>query len=66
MMTETGFTEGSYSTRVVYHKEKDVCAVVRGNDFTVLGSRGGLDWFRKVIQRRMEVKFKARLEGKKL
>ncbi len=62
MMTEAGFTQGSYSTCGFYHKDKDIRVVVHGDDFTVLGSRGGLDWFREVIQRRTEVKFKGRLE----
>ncbi len=46
----------------VLFKEKDVRAVVHGDDFAALGSRSGLDWFREVTQRRMEAKFKVRLE----
>ncbi len=44
-----------------YRKEKDIRLVVHVDDFTVLGSRVGLDWFREVIQCRMEVKFKGKL-----
>ncbi len=46
MMIEAGFAQGAFSTCVFYQKEKDVRAVARGDDFTVLGSRSGLDWLR--------------------
>ena len=36
--------------------------MVHGDDFTVLGKRRDLDWFRGVVQSKMEVKFKQRLE----
>jgi hypothetical protein len=65
MMIEAGCKQGSHSACAPYHKEKDARAVVRGDDFKVLGSRSGLDRFREVIQRRMEVKGKARLERRR-
>ncbi len=61
MTTVAGITQGSHSACVFYHKEKDVRTVVHRDDFTVLGSRSGLDWLREVIQRRVEVMLKARL-----
>ncbi len=66
MMDGAGFTQGSYSACVSYHEGKDVRLVVHGDDFAVLGSRLGLDWIREVTQRRMEVKFMARLERRSL
>ncbi len=36
--------------------------VVHGDDFTVLGKSEQLDWFRGVIPKAMEVKFRKRLE----
>ena len=36
-------------------------AVVRGDDFTVLGHSSALDWFRKQISERFEVKFRGRI-----
>jgi hypothetical protein len=36
--------------------------VARGDDFAVLGPNKSLGWFRGDVQRRMEVKFKGRLE----
>ena len=62
MMVEAGFKQGLYSACVFYHAEKKVRVVVHGDDFTVLGPGKSLDWFRGVIQKRMEVKFKSRLE----
>ena len=62
MMTEAGFRQGAYSACVFYHEEKNVRVVVHGDDFTVLGPSKGLDWFRGVVQQRMEMKFKNRLE----
>ncbi len=44
MTFEVGFTQGSYSECMFYHEEKDIRAVVRGDDFTVLGSRVELEW----------------------
>jgi hypothetical protein len=65
MMVEIGFTQGSYGACAFYHKEKDIRAAVHGGDFTVPGSRVGLDWSREVIQRRMGVKFKSRLQRRR-
>ncbi len=48
-----------------HHEEKDVRAVAHGDDFTVLGARSGLAWFREVIQRHMEVKLMARPERRR-
>ena len=65
MLVEPGFAQGSCSACVFYHSEKNMRAVARGDDFTVFGSRAELDWFREVIQRRMEVKFKSRLQRRR-
>ena len=62
MMTEAGFRQGAYSACVFYHEENNVRVVVHGDDFTVLGPSKGFDWFRGVVQQRMEMKFKNRLE----
>jgi hypothetical protein len=62
MLTEAGFKQGLYSACVFYHEGRNVRVVVHGDDFTVLGTVKGLDWFRQMIQDKMEVKFKGRLE----
>ena len=43
-MVSIGFEVGTPCT--FYHEEKDVRAAVHGDDFTMLGSRSGLDWFK--------------------
>ncbi len=61
-MMEAGCRQKSFSTRV-HHAHKNVNVVVHGDDFTVLGPSKSLDWFRGVVQQRMDAKFKARLES---
>ncbi len=66
MMVEASFTQRSYCVCVSYHnKEKCVRAVVHCDDFTVLRANVDLGWFRGFIQRRMEVKFKSRLQRRR-
>ncbi len=64
MMVEAGFKQGSYSACVFYREEKNDGVVARGGDFTTLGPKS-LDWFREVVQQRMEVQFKGRPERSK-
>ncbi len=65
MTVEVGFTEGSYGACVFYLKEQDIRADAHREDFTVLGSRVGLDLFREGIQRRMEVKVQGQVGEEK-
>jgi hypothetical protein len=65
MMVEAGFTPGVHCPYAFWHKERDVRVVVHGDDFTVLGKKESLDWFRKVISSSMDVKFRERLESGK-
>ncbi len=62
MLQEAVFSQGNYSARVFYHEQKKIRIVVYGDDFTVPGGSKELDWLREAIQKRMEVKFKGRLE----
>ncbi len=61
MTTEAKFKQGAYSSCVFSHGERNIRAAVHGDDFTVLGRSGDLDWFRKVIDKRVEVKYEERL-----
>jgi hypothetical protein len=66
MLADAKFAQGKHSACVFFHAEREVRVVVHGDDFTVLGRSEQLDWFRGVISKRMEVKFRKRLErGKK-
>ena len=53
-----GFRPGRSSPCNFVHEACEVHVAVHGDDFTMLGSRSGVDWywFREVTQRRMEVK----------
>ncbi len=62
MLLKTGFVQGKYSACVFYREQEKVRIVLHGDDFTVLGESKSLDWFGEVMQQRMDVKFKGRLE----
>ena len=44
-----------------WHVEKEIRAVIHGDDFTLLGREGDLDWFREQIQEKFDVKSRGRL-----
>ena len=56
-----GFRAGKASPCTFWHGEMRVRMVAHGDDFTVLGHRTDLDWFRQEIIKRYEVKFRGRL-----
>ncbi len=56
-----GFVAGVASPCCFYRKSDDVCCVVHGDDFTMLGSRSGLDWFKGRIGNKFEIKYKGRM-----
>ena len=60
-MEGIGFRRGQSTPCIFWHKDKDIRAVIHGDDFTLLGSEVSLDWFRDKIQEKFEVKFKGRL-----
>ena len=60
-MVKSGFTRGRASPCVFWHKERNIRAVVHGDDFNVLGMYWELDWFWKTIQERFECKKRGRL-----
>jgi hypothetical protein len=64
-MEKIGFTKGRSTPCLFYHEPRNLRVVVYGDDFTVLGPEDELDWFRKQMQQRYEVEFKARLGGQK-
>jgi hypothetical protein len=61
-----GFSQGKANPCVFYRPGRDLRVVVHGDDFTVGGFGEDLDWFRKRISEKFDVKFRARLgEGEK-
>ena len=70
-MLSAGFTKGKWSPCCFVHSGREIRAVVHGDDFTVLGHRGQLQWFRERIRERFEVKFRGMIgpgakEGKQM
>ena len=46
---------------VFNHRVRNFKVAVHGDDFTILGRQVDLDWFRKEIQRKLEVTIRGRL-----
>ena len=61
-----GFERGKSSPCAFYHREREIRAVIHGDDFTLLGWKRDLDWYRKEISNRFEIKFRGRLGPGKL
>ena len=60
-MESIGMSRGKASPCIFYHKVRDLRVVVHGDDFTVLGPEGQLDWFREQIRGRFDVKVRGRM-----
>ena len=60
-MEEGGFKRGRASPCVFHHPERNIKGVIHGDDFTMLGYEKDLDWFRKHMEERFEIKLKASL-----
>ena len=59
-MTEVEFMAGKSSPCVFHHQQRDIRAVVHGDDFTMLGSRKQLDWFMGRVESKFELKYKGK------
>ena len=60
-MKSIGFTQGSASPCISYHKDLVMRFSVNDGDFAILGSRKDFDWFRYEIAGIGAVKFRGRL-----
>jgi hypothetical protein len=60
-MKGAGFVQGKANPCMFYHPGRNIRAVVHGDDFTLTGFDEDLDWYRKKIAERFDVKFRARL-----
>ena len=49
-MKQAGFTQGTGSPCVYFHRERELRVVVHGDDFTTLGPRVSLDWFHETLK----------------
>jgi hypothetical protein len=57
----SGFVRGESSACVFRHPEKDLLASVHGDDFTTVGPKSSLDWFRQQLELKYELKEASRL-----
>ena len=55
------FQCGKAVTCIFHHVERDIKLVVHGDDFTTVGSKASLDWFKEQLSTRYELKEGARL-----
>ena len=60
-MEEVGFVRGIASPCVFYNPDRDIQAAIHGDDFTLLGTPEGLDWFRARISAKYSATFRGRL-----
>ena len=61
VMELLGFKAGRISPCTFWHQQRSIRVVVHGDDFTVLAQEEQLDWFRREISRKFEVKFRGRI-----
>lgn len=60
-MIKCGFVEGKSTPCLFKNPAKDLCAVIYGEDFTLLGSETMLDWFEQKKSKLYEIDHEARL-----
>ena len=60
-MAELGFKAGKATTCALHHEERDMLAVVRGDDITVLAGQGGVGWVKEHLMSRYNIKLSAAL-----
>ena len=53
-LKDLGFTQGTSSPCVFWHKEKRLICSVHGDDFTTAGPRPSLDWFEGEVEARYD------------
>ncbi len=56
LVEEMGFSCGDASACVFHHKERNLRCSVHGDDLTTVGSKVNLDWFRRELEKRYELK----------
>ena len=60
-MESIGFVKGKSSPCTFYNQKRELRCVVHGDDFTTVGSKKDLDWFKKELENKYELKEAARL-----
>ena len=55
-MKKLGFQRGAYNPCLYFHKEKNLRTFLHGDDFATVGTRDGVQWFKKALENRFEIK----------
>ena len=55
-MVSQGFTQGVYNPCTYYHRARELRTLVHGDDFVTTGNRWETQWFKKVLEKRFEIK----------
>ena len=64
-MEGVGFERGRGSAVVFHHKEKDISALLHGDDFVFVGDDEELTWIQELVKSWFEVKIRGRLSREK-
>ena len=55
-LVENGFERGRGFPSVFYHRERDICTLVHGDDYFSAGKKADLDWLQMILEKRYELK----------
>ena len=64
-LKEAGFKQGSSNTCLFHNHKLGVSVMVHGDDFIFMGNEGDLEWFKRMISAKYEVKLRGRSFAKK-
>ena len=60
-VTDCGFEVGTTTPCIFNHKERDLRAVIHGDDFAILGTEQEFKWLRDRTEATFDVKFRGRM-----
>ena len=55
-MRKLGFERGKYNPCLYYHRQRNLRTFLHGDDFATVGTRDGVQWFKKALENRFEIK----------
>ena len=58
VMANSGFSNGRYNVSTYYNKNRDLKTMVHGDDFVTVGSLEDVNWMKKQLDARFELKTK--------
>merc|ERR1712078_164577 len=55
-MRKLGFQRGKYNPCLYYHRQRNLRTFLHGDDFATVGTRDGVQWLKKALENRFEIK----------